>query len=192
MFWKEKLTHYDSELCMMVESLTGKPCEPKNGGDEGYFITVDYSAHNSPEYVSAIMDAVLGRIGDRLINLKDNADAQNFLVQVKYSTDKYPGIIRATQHKAPDINAGSQYIVRNSEIVAIEVLRTNVGQLVRFVGNGEMEIEKRPDGNAVFHFLNAAGGVWQHAPEFSYIVNDGSEHFIVMDAETFNEKYVLR
>lgn len=192
MFWKEKLTPYDSELCMMVESLTGKPCEPKNGGDEGYFITVDYSDHNSPEYVSAIMDAVLGRIGDRLIDLKDNADAQNFLVQVKYSADKYPGIIRAAQRKAPDISVGSQYIARNSEIVAIVVQRTNVDKLVEFVGNGEMEIEKCPNGRAVFHFLNAAGGVWQHAPEFSYIVNDGSEHFIVMDAEMFNEKYVLR
>lgn len=191
-YWKSKLTPYDTELCMMVESLTGKPCEPKNGGEDHYFIVVDYSKNIDPQFVSAVMDAVLGRIGERLIDMQDNADAQQFVVKIKFSTDKYPGIIRAAQHKAPDISKGSHYIARNSEIVAIEVLRTNVDKLVEFVGNGEMEIEKRLNGKAVFHFLNASGGVWQHAPEFSYIVNDGSEHFIVMDAKTFNEKYVLR
>ena len=191
-YWKSKLTPYDTELCMMVESLTGKPCEPKNGGEDHYFIVVDYSKNIDPQFVSAVMDAVLGRIGERLIDMQDNADAQQFVVKVKFSTDKYPGIIRAAQHKAPDISEGSQYIARNTEIVAIEVLRTNVDKLVEFVGNGEMEIEKRLNGKAVFHFLNASGGVWQHAPEFSYIVNDGPEHFIVMDAKTFNEKYVLR
>ena len=190
-YWKSKLTPYDTELCMMVESLTGKPCEPKNGGEDHYFIVVDYSKNTDPQFVSAVMDAVLGRIGERLIDMQDNADAQQFVVKVKFSTDKYPGI-RAAQRKAPDISAGSHYIARNSEIVAIAVQRTNVDELIRFVGNGEMEIEKRIDGRAVFHFLNASGGVWQHAPEFSYIVNDGSEHFIVMNAETFNEKYVLR
>ena len=32
-YWQIKLTAFDAELVKMVESLTGKPCEPKNGGN---------------------------------------------------------------------------------------------------------------------------------------------------------------
>ncbi len=33
-YWQTKLTAFDAELCQMVESLTEKPCEPKNGSDQ--------------------------------------------------------------------------------------------------------------------------------------------------------------
>lgn len=40
-FWRTKLTPFDTELAIMVESLTGKPCELKPGGDH-YFFEADY------------------------------------------------------------------------------------------------------------------------------------------------------
>ena len=40
-YWQTKLTAFDAELCKMVESLTGKPCEPKNGGSHYFFDTTN-------------------------------------------------------------------------------------------------------------------------------------------------------
>ena len=42
-YWKEKLTSWDSELCAMVESMTERPCKPKNfaGCNDGYYIEAD-------------------------------------------------------------------------------------------------------------------------------------------------------
>lgn len=74
-FWKKKLTAFDAELCRMVESLTGRPCEPKNGGGH-YFIEIDYSLHNNPDYIAAIWDAVEGRTGDRMMKLEDKPERQ--------------------------------------------------------------------------------------------------------------------
>ena len=81
--WQQKLTPFDAELCKMVESLTEKPCEPKNGGSHYYF-EVDYSKHNDPDYILAIWDAIEGRTGKRLISIKDDADRHVLLVRVKF------------------------------------------------------------------------------------------------------------
>ena len=82
-YWKTKLTPFDAELFKMVESLTEKPCEPKNGGNH-YFFEVDYEKHSEPEYILAIWDAIEGRIGKRLINIKDDAERHALLVRVRF------------------------------------------------------------------------------------------------------------
>lgn len=82
-YWKSKLSAFDAELCKMVESLTGKECEPKNGGNH-YFFEADYEKHNDPEYICAIMDAIDGRLGQRLISIKDDADRHAILVRVRF------------------------------------------------------------------------------------------------------------
>ena len=51
-YWQIKLTAFDAELVKMVESLTGKPCEPKNGGNH-FFFEADYEKHNDPQYILA-------------------------------------------------------------------------------------------------------------------------------------------
>ena len=88
-YWQTKLTAFDAELVKMVESLTGKPCEPKNGGSH-YFFEVDYEKHNDPEYILAIWDAIEGRTGKRLISIKDDADRHALLVRVKFYKDGCP------------------------------------------------------------------------------------------------------
>ena len=88
-YWKTKLTAFDAELCKMVESLTEKPCEPKNGGSH-YFFEANYEKHNQPEYILAIWDAIEGRTGKRLISIKDDADRHALFVRVKFYNDGCP------------------------------------------------------------------------------------------------------
>ena len=85
-FWKKKLTAFDAELFKMVESLTEKPCEPKNGGNH-YFIEVDYEKHNDPQYILAIWDAIEGRTGERLISIKDDPDAHRLIVRIHFYSE---------------------------------------------------------------------------------------------------------
>ena len=83
-YWKGKLTAFDAQFVRMCESLSGKDCEPKNGG-EGYFVEVDYSRHNDDFYIAAIMDAINGRLGERLIRIKDDPDRECLIVFVKFA-----------------------------------------------------------------------------------------------------------
>lgn len=188
-WWKSKLTPFDSELCVMVESLTGKPCEPRNGGDEQYFIVADYSDNPDPDFVSALMDAVAGRVGNRLDKIDDNPDEKYFVAYVFFSVEKYPNVLRLDRDAKPRIAVGDLYCRQLETIRAVQVKRENIGQLLQFVGNGEMEIEKIPGGKAVFHFKNACGSVYAHAPEFSYIVHKKDGLFNIVDKETFEKEY---
>lgn len=86
-YWKTKLAPFDAELCKMVENLTGRPCEPKNGGDH-YFFEADYRDHNEPEYILAMWDAIEGRAGKRLMEIKDDAERRALYVRVKFYTER--------------------------------------------------------------------------------------------------------
>ena len=188
-FWRTKLTPFDTELAIMVESLTGKPCELKNG-DNGYFFEADYENHNEPNFILAMWDAIEGRTGERLLEIKDDADRHALFVRVKFSEQKYPGIIRASRDCSPQESFGKTYCHKLVEIRAVQVERDNAENVLRFVGNGEWEIPD--DGPATFHFRNAAGSVYAHAPEHSYIVHAGPERFEIVDKETFEKEYELR
>ena len=190
-YWKTKLNPFDTELAIMVESLTGKPCELKNGGNH-YFFEADYEKHNDPQYILAIWDAIEGRTGKRLISIKDDADRHALLVRVKFSKTEYPGLVYLDRDDRPKPAAADVFRLRNDAgpcVWALQVTRENVGRLLAFVGNGEMEIERRPDGKATFHFRNAVGSVYAHAPEFSYIVHVKDGLFNVVDKTTFEAKY---
>ena len=188
-FWRTKLTPFDTELAIMVESLTGKPCELKNG-DNGYFFEADYENHNDPNYILAMWDAIEGRTGERLLEIKDDAERHALFVRVKFSEQKYPGVIRASRDCSPQESYGKTYCHKLVEIRAVQVERDNAENVLRFVGNGEWEIPD--DGPATFYFLNAAGSVFAHAPEHSYIVHAGPERFEIVDKETFEKEYELR
>ena len=91
-FWKSKLTSFDSALFRMVESLTELPCEPKNGGNH-YFLEVDYSKHKDPDYISAIYDAIAGRMGSRLIKIDDDPDRNCLMVYVNFAPQDFPKLM---------------------------------------------------------------------------------------------------
>lgn len=88
-YWKRKLTAFDLALCKMVESLTEKPCVPKNGGTH-FFFEADYEKHNDPQYILAIWDAIEGRTGKRLISMKDDPDRHSIFVRVQFCSDECP------------------------------------------------------------------------------------------------------
>ena len=73
-FLNAKLTPFDAELCRMVESLTGKPCEPQWWNLTQYRIIVDYSIRPEPDFVSAVIDAIAGRAGQRFVDVKDKPE----------------------------------------------------------------------------------------------------------------------
>lgn len=184
-----RLTPYDSELFIMVESLTGKKCVPKRG-DGGFFFEVDYSCNRDPEFILAIYDAVSGRLGDRLIKINDDPDASRFIVFAKYSDENYPELVGKEAISRPNINVGNLFILRfgSGRKRAVNVTRQNLLRLLEFVGNGQMEIERRPGGKAVFHFVNG-GSVFQTAPEYSYIVHVRDDLFEVIDGEKFENEW---
>lgn len=84
--WKNKLTAFDAQLCKMVESLTDVECEPKNGGDH-YFIECSYREHNTPEFILAMWDAIEGRAGKRLLELKDEPERKCLFARISFYTE---------------------------------------------------------------------------------------------------------
>ena len=185
-----RLTPWDGELCMMVESLTGKPCKPKNGGTH-YFIEADYSLHNEPEYINAIYEAIAGRIGERLIKITDDPDAQRLVVRVKFHPTIYPKIFTGGDNSGNEnIHRGQQYSNGKDVVWALQVNWDNCERLFDFVGGGEMEVAE--DGKMTFHFLNADKSVYVHVPEKSYIVFDQPCHFHIESPEEFKKHHYVK
>lgn len=185
-YWKEKLNPFDAELFLMVESLTEKPCEPKNGGDH-YFFEADYSKHHTPEYISAVMDAIAGRLGERMIEMVDDPDREKIFVRVKFSETEYPGLMQSVAKKRGNPDKGFVFCHKLEEIKAVQVRTENVQRLLEFVGNGEIEFPK--DGPMKFHFLNASRSVWAHAEELQFVVYVKEGLFEIMDASKFLKQY---
>lgn len=183
--WRNRLTSWDTELCIMVESLTEMPTEPKNGGDH-YFIEVNYSKHNDPDLISAILDAIAGRLGNRLIEVSDDTERNVVYIRIAFSEIQYPRVMHKLTMDKEDLEAGIQYYKRADVTRAIQVKRENVERLMLFVGNGEFVMD---DNGPVFHFLNAHRSVWAHAPEESYIVYVKEGLFKIVSKADFQNEY---
>ena len=84
--WKSKLIPFDLDMCRMVTELTGIECEPKNGGDH-YFIEADYANHPEPEYILGMWDAIEGRAGKRLLEIRDDSERHCLFVRIKFASD---------------------------------------------------------------------------------------------------------
>lgn len=188
-FWKNKLTPYDTELCIMVESLTGKPCEPLCGAKNDYFIVVDYSNRPESDFVAAVMAAIEGRVGERFESISDKPEEKRFIVYIKFSEQDYPKVCYGEEVEKAHPAIGDVYCRQMEEVLAMYVDRGDVDALVRFVGNGHMEIEKRMNGNATFIFRNACGSVWNRAPEHSYIVYLRPGLYKVVPKDEFEREY---
>lgn len=188
-YWENKLTPWDIELAVMVESLTGKPCELCNGGDH-FFFEADYQNHaNEPEYLLALWDAIEGRTGKRLIGMDDDPERHVFVVTVLFSNERYPALVRLDRDAKENPSAGTPYYSKTddvNEILAVQVERGNDAQLLTFIGNGQMLIG---EDKIAFQFLNASGSVYADAPEHSYIVYRGPGRFEIIEQEKFEKIY---
>lgn len=191
MNWEEKLTFWDRELFRMVESLTQRPCHYINGGDH-FVMWADYFEHPNPEFIFALWDAIEGRAGERLLDLDDDPERHSLKAKIRFSENNNPSLIYCDREEDEQPDAGTPYYSKTddaNEILAVQVERTNGAQLLAFVGNGALEIEKRLNGKAWFHFKNASRSVYADAPEHSFIIYRGPGLFEIMDEETFKHYY---
>lgn len=182
--WRDRLTPYDVGLCKMVSHLTEKECKPKNGGTH-YFIEVDYSDIPNPDYISGVLAAIRGRIGDRFISMTDDTDSKRVIVRIGYSKSVYPMVVRSENCNPANEGKGRIYCRKLGEVKAMQVLWEDFDRLVEFVGNGEMEIGE--DGST-FIFLNR-GSVYEFAREGDYIIMLGEGQFQVMGRKEFESEY---
>lgn len=187
--WEKRLTPWDIELAVMVESLTGKPCELCNGGNH-FFFEADYENHaNEPEYLLALWDAIDGRAGKRLVGMDDDPERHVFIVSVMFSNERYPSLIRLDRDAKENPSAGTPYYSKTDDVnhvLAVQVERGNDAQLLTFIGNGQMLIG---EDKIAFQFLNASGSVYADAPEHSYIVYRGPGRFEIIEQETFEKEF---
>jgi hypothetical protein len=171
----------------MVESLTGMMCVPKNAG-EHYFFEANYAKHHDPDYINGIWLAIEGRAGKRLISIEDLPERETLYVRVNFSEENTAtSVVREMPGGHPE--TGNAYCKRLEQIRAVQVERGNIDQLIQFVGNGEMEIERKPGGKATFHFRNAAGSVFCHADEHDYIIFVRDGLYGVIKKAEFEKEY---
>lgn len=183
--YEDKLSPFDWEVARMVESLTEEKTRPIPE-EYNYLIIVNYFKHPEPLYIDAVIKAIEGRVGNRLLDVVDCADKGYIRVRIRYGerTPKYYGEYKSEEAR-PEV--GKVYCPRLRECRALQVREENVRALIKFVGGGEYEKEAGKPG--VFHFRNAAGSVLQHARDGEYIVYQRPGLYLVMCAGAFLAEY---
>lgn len=157
------LNPYDSELLLMIESVTGGRPIVNLYKD---FYTIKIQTKGLPIKIKkAVADAIDGRLFDRVEGVAFKEDF--LLYAVEYGED-CGEIIESERMTDGDISDSNFFYVPETTLRGLMVLLTNFERLVRFVGNGSWE--RRPDGNDIFHFLNASGTVFCDAPEGSFLI----------------------
>lgn len=187
-FLNAKLTPFDAELCRMVESLTGKPCEPQWWNLTQYRIIVDYSIRPEPDFVSAVIDAIAGRAGQRFVDVKDKPEESKCGIIIAFSNEPMPFCYGDERNKMqPELSIGDDFCRSLEQIKAIQVARTDLERLQKFVGGGEMRIPRCPGCPGTFHFIN--GSVFLDVAEGDYICAGKNGQFFVVDEDTFLKQY---
>ena len=181
--WESKLTPFDAEIALMVESLTGKECKAKNG-ENHYFFEVDYSDHVDPDYIQAIWQAIEGKVGNRLIEITDMPDLKRLIVRVKFSKEKLPKLIQY-EKTIPHLEVADKFC--QNVVWALQVDRKRSEKIAAFVDGGEIEI---PDeGEATYHFVDPIAGIWKHAKEKDFILHTPGG-FQIIPEEDFKKNYM--
>lgn len=183
----QRLTPFDNEACVMLESLTEREVVATEM-DDNFTIHVFYNKHNNPDYVSAIIDAARGRFGERFIEVNDEPEREMLKFTIAYDIHQLPMLAGDLQTGNPHPEFGTIYCHQLEEISAVQVTRRNNERLQQFVGGGQMAIERRLDGKAWFSFLN--NGTFVDVPEYSYIVKrENASHFEIWPEDKFKKEW---
>lgn len=183
----QRLTPFDNEACVMLESLTEREVVATEM-DDNFTIHAFYNKHNNPDYVSAIIDAARGRFGERFIEVNDEPEREMLKFTIAYDIHQLPMLAGDLQTGNPHPEFGTIYCHQLEEIRAVQVTRRNNERLQQFVGGGQMAIERRLDGKAWFSFLN--NGTFVDVPEYSYIVKrENVSHFEIWPADKFKKEW---
>lgn len=181
-----KLTPYDSELILMIESITEIKPEVRYSF-RLFQISAPYG-DMSEQKKKLLREAVEGRCGKRLADVQDLQSEKVITFTIDYSKEKFPLLVGDCRHVTyPSEDIGNTYCHRLQEVKALKVERYNAKKLEIFVGGGEMQIPE--EGEAVFSFLN--NGVFVDVPEHWYIIYD-NEQFFVESAENFEREWELK
>lgn len=184
---KKTLTPFDHETVLMLQSLTDYDVVVIEQ-ERKFYLDFSYEYHNEPNYINAVINALRGRIGERLIELHDDAENKMIRAEILYDVNQYPELVGSYEQGTPNDDAAEIYCSKNVEVRAIQVTRDNIGKLQNFVGGGTFAIEKKPNGLLWFSFLN--NGVFLDAREFSFIVKHGeSKYFEVWPREEFERRF---
>lgn len=178
-----ELTPADAGLASMISSLTGQEVQPQVNEDDTYTLTVPLT--DDKEKNGAILRAVEGKAGKRLVRTLMTVPGNAAVVTIRKSDEKLPSYAEALEYKKEYPQTGQVYCKRLDECRALQVFRGNIQQLVLFVGCGQMEAPE--EGPATFHFLNANQSVWAHAKEGDYIVYERPGHFRIVPEEEFEQ-----
>ena len=180
---ESRLTPFDAELLVMIGDIAKRQPEVEENPDR-YEITVD-TTEIQGKSIEALKQAVAGRLGERLLVTHTLAAAVVF--NVEYDPTEYPEQIR-TRLVEPDATAGTRYCRTLLEVDAIQVLRDNVDDLLRFTGGGTMTTPKTPDGRAVYTFADG-NGIFIDAPESWFIVREPNGRMIARPERDFNREF---
>lgn len=184
---EKRLTPYDAELCVMVRTLTGDDIQPMLGENSITFY-IHYIRNNEPDYVNAIINAVIDRLGKRFIEMKDDPDVMMCRVSAKYSDEEYPDVRGFTDIALGDDSRGVLYCHSLEEIRAMQVRRDNGISVSMFCGNGVLKTERHPGGKCWFSFVN--NGTFVDVPENDYIVRrSGATHCEIWTKEKFEQEW---
>lgn len=182
-----ELTPFDWDLARMAASLTGKDCKPLVQDNNTYLLALDFTDFPDKNYRKAVCDALEGKAGKRFVEIRHKTEFI-YLAKILKSDEKLPRFFSGEiKGKRGQPEVGKEYCRIIEKVRALQFNRNGVGRLIRFVGNGEMEVPER--GYATFHFLNASGSVWEHAMEGDYIVYLRPGHYEVMSAQTFERQF---
>lgn len=181
---KSKLNPFDAELLVMITDIIKK--EPRvEEKDDNYFIVVQPEIHTPIANIEAMKNAISGRLGNRLLDIKEMHGAYTFIVA--YDPTEYPEQIR-TRLIEPDTTAGTRYCRILLEVDAIQVRRDNLDNLLKFTGGGTMTTPRTPDGIAVYSFPDG-NGIFIDAPERWFIVREPDGKITIRPEREFNREF---
>lgn len=182
-----RITPFDYEALVMLESLTEREVVPTEM-DDNFTFHVFYNKHNDPMYISAIIDAMRGRYGERFIGVNDYPDNKMLKFTIAYDKHEYPEAYGSFHVDKARTHCGDTYCRQLEEIHAVQVTRLNDEKLRSFVGGGQMTIERCPNGKMWFTFVN--NGTFVDAPENSYIVKyKNVAHFEIWPKSKFEKEW---
>lgn len=178
---ESKLTPFDSETFIMIESITGKDVEVIPNYFS-YTLTA-YTSKLDDDKIESLINSVSGRLGKRLSKIDKRAYCVIFSVWYQKTTYDLP-FEYSKEYTKPDETAGDIYCRRLLEVRALPVKRDNLEKLLMFTGGGTMQIPRTPGGLAVYSFTTE-NGVMLDVPESNFIVLTPDGKFGKMDMQTF-------
>lgn len=184
---ESRLTQFDEETLMMIESVTGLP--PIVTENEKYFEINMRAKNNSNRVAQAAANAVLvGRFGKRILDVAYTKNAiflhgVTFYVCYEDASEAKPEEIRS-EYRKPDESAGHLYCRRLLEVRAVVVERDNMRRLFKFTGGGVMTVPRKPGELALYSFPTE-NGVMMDVPEGWAVVAMPDGKFSKIDGKEF-------